>query len=132
MADSKATNALAVAEGIKKLAELAALAPLPQEHNSVNTDYIEFNQFANHELSPVQMGWGTENGTLEIGMGYDAVIQHVGLESYYRIKATASNHERPASDVYGRRRGVWCGYRCACHWNHRRPVHYGRGHDGHS
>ena len=90
MADSKATNALAVAEGIKKLAELAALAPLPQEHNSVNTDYIEFNQFANHELSPVQMGWGTENGTLEIGMGYDAVIQHVGLESYYRIKATAS------------------------------------------
>jgi hypothetical protein len=90
IADSKATNALAVAEGIKRLAELAALAPLPQEHNSVNTDYVEFNQFANHELSPVQMGWGTENGTLEIGMGYDAVIQHVGLESYYRIKATAA------------------------------------------
>ena len=90
IADSKATNALAVAEGLKRLAELTALAPLPQEHNSVNTDYIEFNQFANHELSPVQMGWGTENGTLEIGMGYDAVIQHVGLESYYRIKATAA------------------------------------------
>ena len=90
IADSKATNALAVAEGIKRLAELAALAPLPQEHNSVHTDYVEFNQFANHELSPVQMGWGTENGTLEIGMGYDAVIQHVGLESYYRIKATAA------------------------------------------
>jgi hypothetical protein len=90
IADSKATNALAVAEGLKRLAELTALAPLPQEHNSVNTDYIEFNQFANHELSPVQMGWGTENGTLEIGMGYDAVIQHVGLESYYRIKATSA------------------------------------------
>jgi hypothetical protein len=89
IADSKATNALAVAEGLKRLAELAAFAPVPQQHNSVNTDYIEFNQFANHELSPVQMGWGTENGTLEIGMGYDAVIQHVGLESYYRIKATA-------------------------------------------
>ena len=90
IADSKATNAIAVAEGLKRLAELTALAPVPQKHNSVNTDYIEFNQFANHELSPVQMGWGTENGTLEIGMGYDAVIQHVGLESYYRIKATAS------------------------------------------
>lgn len=90
IANSKANSALAVAEGIKKLAELAALAPLPQEHNSVNTDYVEFNRFGNHELSPTQMGWGTENGTLEIGMGYDAVIQHVGLESYYRIKATAS------------------------------------------
>lgn len=88
IADAKATNAIAVAEGLKKLAELAALAPLPEKHNSVNTDYLEFNRFANHALDKTQVGWGEENGTVEIGMGYDSVIQRVGLESYYRIKAS--------------------------------------------
>ena len=89
-ADTKATNALAILEGVAKLAEYAALAPLPQKHNSLNTDYVEFNRWAHHEVGQTQMGWNEEDGTLEIGMGYDGVVQQVGLESYYRIKATAA------------------------------------------
>lgn len=88
-ANANANNALAIIEGVTKLAEYAALAPLPQQHNGTHTDYVEFNRFANHEVGQTQVGWNEEDGTVEIGMGYDGVVQQVGLEQYYRIKASA-------------------------------------------
>ena len=32
-----------------------------------------------------RMSWNTEDGTVDIAMGFDAVVQQVGLESYFRV-----------------------------------------------
>lgn len=34
--------------------------------------------------------WNTTDGTLDIQMGYDGVVQQVGLEYYYRVKASSA------------------------------------------
>lgn len=34
--------------------------------------------------------WNTSDGTLDIQMGYDGVVQQVGLEYYYRVKASSA------------------------------------------
>jgi hypothetical protein len=34
--------------------------------------------------------WNSADGTLDISMGYDGVVQQVGLEYYYRVKASAA------------------------------------------
>jgi hypothetical protein len=89
-ADNKAETALALIAELSKQQSEGDLGPLPQQHNQIQTDYIEFNRFARHAEQPTQMGWNEEDGTVEIGMGYDGVIQQIGLESFYRIKASAA------------------------------------------
>jgi len=52
-----------------------------------SVDSITFEQAAGISVTPGQMAWNAADGTLDIGMGYDGVVQQVGLETYYRIKA---------------------------------------------
>lgn len=53
-------------------------------------DSILFDTAAGVTVGAGQMAWNAADGTLDIGMGYDTVTQQVGLEQYYRIKASAA------------------------------------------
>lgn len=53
-------------------------------------DSITFDTAAGITVGQGQMAWNVDDGTLNIGMGYDAVTQQVGLEQYFRIKASAA------------------------------------------
>lgn len=66
--------------------QLGTMAPMNKEF----MDYIGWNQNAGVVVQPGQMAWNSGDGCLDIGMGYDAVVQQVGLETYYRIKASAT------------------------------------------
>lgn len=53
-------------------------------------DYIQFDTAAGITVGQGQIAWNADDGTIDIGMGYDAVTQQVGLEQYFRIKASAA------------------------------------------
>jgi hypothetical protein len=58
---------------------------------SISTvDSITFDTAAAITVGQGQIAWNSADGTLDIGMGYDAVTQQVGLEQYFRIKASAA------------------------------------------
>ena len=62
---------------------------------SVQQDNVRFLGFATSPSPPVVsapgvVAWNNADGTLDIGMGYDGVTQQVGLEQYFRIKASAT------------------------------------------
>lgn len=53
-------------------------------------DSILFDTTAGVTVGAGRIAWNADDGTINIGMGYDAVTQQVGLEQYFRIKATAA------------------------------------------
>lgn len=53
-------------------------------------DSITFDTNAAVTVSPGQVAWNSADGTMDIGMGYDGVVQQVGLEQYFRIKASSA------------------------------------------
>ena len=53
-------------------------------------DYIQFDTAAGITVGAGQLAWNAADGTLDLGMGYDAVTQQIGLEQYFRIKASAA------------------------------------------
>jgi len=53
-------------------------------------DYIQFDTAAGITVGQGQLAWNADDGTLDLGMGYDAVTQQIGLEQYFRIKASAA------------------------------------------
>lgn len=53
-------------------------------------DYIQFDTAAGVTVGAGQLAWNSADGTLDLGMGYDAVTQQIGLEQYFRIKASAA------------------------------------------
>lgn len=62
---------------------------------SVQQDNVRYLGFATSPSPPVVSApgvvvWNNADGTLDIGMGYDGVTQQVGLEQYFRIKASAT------------------------------------------
>jgi hypothetical protein len=76
-------NSTSLAAGV---AENQAQAYSPQH---IDVDYIDFRSNAPRVTTARRLAWSDADGTLEVGMGYDAVVQQVGLETYYRIKASA-------------------------------------------
>jgi len=58
--------------------------------NFQKLDYIDFNNVGPSVGIPRRIKWNDGDGTLDINMGYDGVVQQVGLESYYRIKADST------------------------------------------
>lgn len=76
----KRVNAL---ESAAAQPQLGTMAPMNKDF----MDFIGWNQNAGVTVQPGQMAWNSNDGTLDIGMGYDGVVQQVGLETYYRIKA---------------------------------------------
>lgn len=72
--------------GTQPRQELGTMAPM----NKQFMDYIGWNQNAGVAVLPGQMAWNSGDGCLDIGMGYDGVVLQTGLESLYRIKASAT------------------------------------------
>lgn len=83
-AESKANEALAQ---LTRIADALDRQPPAQKDNS--TDYIDFGLGPSVEQQR-RVAWDSEDGTVKIGMGYDGVVQSVGLRTYYRIKASAA------------------------------------------
>lgn len=65
--------------------QLGTMAPMNKEF----MDYIGWNQNAGVAVQPGQIAWNSGDGTIDIGLGYDDVVLQVGLQSVYRIKASA-------------------------------------------
>lgn len=85
-ADSKVNEALAQ---LTRIADALERIPPAQRDNATSTDYVDFGTGA-YAGKPRRLGWNDGDGTLDVGMGYDGVTQQVGLETYYRIKASAT------------------------------------------
>jgi hypothetical protein len=88
-AQAAANEALAQLTRVADALSLLATTPSVQHNNSVVTDYLDFSENGPANLTPRRLTWNSADGCVDIGMGYDGVIQQVGLETYYRIKASA-------------------------------------------
>ena len=90
-AGAAANEAQAGVDRLQDDVSLTSLAPVIQNNTSESTDYIDFHTTAPAPVSKQgRLSWNSGDGTLNIGMGYDAVVQHIGLDQYYRIKASAA------------------------------------------
>lgn len=83
-ADNKAEVALSTATSAERLADLLAKAPIAETHNSVRTDYVDFNLSAPHVSNIGRLAWNGEDQTLDLSMEYD-VVQQIGMETYARV-----------------------------------------------
>lgn len=61
------------------------VGPQPQESNTLNTNYLDFELDAPRTPQIGRVGWTQEDQTLEIGMDY-GVNQQVGMETYARVE----------------------------------------------
>ena len=48
--------------------------------------YIDFDTTPSASPTQGRLVWNAADGTLDLGMGYDAVVQQIGLEQYYHVK----------------------------------------------
>jgi hypothetical protein len=62
-------------------------SPLPQAHNTVNTNYIDFELDAAFASQTGRMGWNGVDQTLDLDMEY-GVTQQIGQETYARVGNT--------------------------------------------
>ena len=62
-------------------------SPLPQEHNTVNTNYVDFELDAPFAARVGRLGWNNTDQTLNLDMEY-GVVQQVGQETYARVGNT--------------------------------------------
>ena len=83
-AANTAETALSVATSAERLADLIAKGPLSDAHNSVQTDYVDFNVPAPHANSIGRLAWNAADQTLDLGMEYD-VVQQIGMETFARV-----------------------------------------------
>lgn len=56
--------------------------------NFVKTDYIDFNRIGPHVTLPRRMQWNEDDGTIDVGMNNEVVLQ-VGQETHYYAKNTS-------------------------------------------
>ena len=98
-ADNKAEVALSDATDAKRLADLLAMAPFRDAHNSIVTDYIDLNPNAPHFHQKARLSWHQTEQTAEIGMEY-GVTQQIGLEYYARVE-NATGVTIPKGSVVG-------------------------------
>lgn len=83
-AANTAETALSVGTSAERLADLIAKGPLSDAHNSVQTDYVDFNVPAPHANSIGRLAWNAADQTLDLGMEYD-VVQQIGMETFARV-----------------------------------------------
>lgn len=93
-ADNAGAAANEAQAGVDRLQDdvyLTSLAPVIENNTSESTDYIDFHINAPAPSSKKgRLSWNSGDGTLDLGMGYDGVTQQIGLEQYFRIKASAA------------------------------------------
>jgi len=79
-----ANEALASISRIEQLLQLLATASVPENNNSVATDYIDFHRNAPFVNTDGRAGWNPLDDTLNIGHA-NGVVQQVGQETYMRV-----------------------------------------------
>ena len=72
-----ANEALASISRIEQLLQLLATASVPENNNSVSTDYIDFHRNAPFVNTDGRAGWNLLDDTLDIGHA-NSVVQQVG------------------------------------------------------
>lgn len=91
-ADNKAEVALAealTAQQLARLAELFAVAPIRETHNSVATDYVDLNLNAPIPADkPGRAYWNLDDGTMDVDLYGGSVLQ-VGQEMHFYAKNTS-------------------------------------------
>lgn len=75
---------------VKDLAALAATAPEIPQNNSVVTDYIDLPENGPHISQARRVQWNSNDGTLDVGLYGDSVLQ-VGQEIMYYAKNTSGS-----------------------------------------
>jgi len=88
-ADNKAEVAQADATAAKRLADLLAMAPVRDAHNSVATDYVDLNINAPLPADlPGRAYWNRDDGTVDVNLYGGSVLQ-VGQEIHFYAKNTS-------------------------------------------
>lgn len=86
--DAKAQQAVDALDRISRALDLLTNAPVIERNNSLQTDYIDFPDFAGGVDSPRRLQWNVDNGTLDIGLYGGSVLQ-TGQEIMYYAKNTS-------------------------------------------
>ena len=87
-ADAKAQQALDALERIADTLEKLTNKPEIQQNNSVVTDYIDLPFNGPHVTKERRIQWNDDDGTVDIGLYGDEVLQ-VGQEMHYYAKNTS-------------------------------------------
>jgi len=87
IADQKATQTLDTLERIANKLDLLSTAPVIENNNSVEADYVDFELGAPFARKIARMGWNNTDQTLNLGMDY-GVTQQIGQEQYARVGNT--------------------------------------------
>ena len=87
-AQATANAALAQLTRIADALEALSTAPVPQHHNSVVTDYIDLPDDAPHVTQARRLQWNLDDGTLDVGLYNNEVLQ-IGQEVVYYAKNTS-------------------------------------------
>jgi uncharacterized protein YdaT len=80
------TDPVPVSENIEQYVTISAAAPVNEFELPEEYDHIQFNTESTSEVLPGRLVWNPEEGTLDLGMNGGDVTQHIGLETYYRVK----------------------------------------------
>lgn len=99
LSDVTAESAIAIAQAINCKAELGRIAdaleliaskPEAAKNLPITTDYVDFDPYGPHESRQYRVQWNEGDGTLDVGLTGDVVLQ-VGQETMYFAKnGTAS------------------------------------------
>jgi len=89
VADNKAEVAQADATAAKRLADLLAMAPVRETHNSVATDYVDLNVNAPIPADvPGRAYWNLDDGTVDVDL-YNGSVLQVGQETHFFARNTS-------------------------------------------
>jgi hypothetical protein len=86
-AAATANEALAQISRLAQALELLATAPVIQNNNSVETDYIDLSESPAPVNKTRRLSWNTTDQTVNLGMEY-GVTQQIGQEIYARVGNT--------------------------------------------
>lgn len=78
----------ATIQAILAILDLVQTAPIPQQHNSVATDYIDLPYNGPHVTRARRIQWNEPDGTIDVGL-LNGVTLQVGQEMHYYAKNTS-------------------------------------------
>lgn len=88
-ADNKAEISLSIATSAERLVDLVAKGPMIEAHNSLRTDYLDFNANSPQPSdNPGRIHWNPDDGTLDIDLYGGSTLQ-VGQETQFYAKNTS-------------------------------------------
>jgi len=84
------TDPVPVSEHIEQFVTISAGSTTGEVSGLTNpVEYLDFQENPLSEVQPRRLQWNPEEGTLDLGMNSGAIVQHIGLETYIRVKNTS-------------------------------------------